>query len=282
MTGCAGRPIHAAFAPARLAHAHVDKLTEDRLVGAPYLTTSATPSARLGLGPGLETQPVARLAEIVLRDLDVLLDPEHRLLECEGDVRSEVDAALGARPPPRARAPKKRVEDVFEPEAAAETTEPAIEGGIDASVAEAIVGAALVSIAQHLVGLVDLFELVGRARRAVAVRDDGRTRACGRHGGCHPPSPSAARPELRSSRAYSSPLCERGGARSPTPISYTSLNSPSTVPSSPPLPPCRPPGCPSWPCPYTAVPSFCIASFRLFVAARIWSLSLLRARRAVQ
>ncbi len=106
----------------------------------------------------------------MLRDLDFFLDTEDCFFERECQVRPKIGSALRPRSSTCSGAAEERVEDVLEPEASAEAAKAAVEGRIDTRVAEAVVSAALIAVAQDLVRLVDLLELLGGGRIRVSVR----------------------------------------------------------------------------------------------------------------
>src|SRR5205085_11589216 len=96
-------------------------------------------------------------------------DPGEGLLEGDRDVVAEVVAAGGAAPGAAAHAaPEEGLEDLAE---ATETLEAPEAAGVDARVAEEVVGAPLVGIGEDRVGLGALLEAIGGLRIVrVAVR----------------------------------------------------------------------------------------------------------------
>src|SRR5439155_17297843 len=102
-------------------------------------------------------------------DLDLLLAAKDRLFERQGEIGPQVNPSLSAGPTTGAGPPEEGIEDVFKAESRVKSAKPAVERRVDAGVAEAVVGAPLVTVAQDLVGLVDLLEAVRGARLGVPV-----------------------------------------------------------------------------------------------------------------
>src|SRR5439155_24112261 len=102
-------------------------------------------------------------------DLDLLLAAKDRLFERQGEIGPQVNPSLSAGPTTGAGPPEEGIEDVFKAESRVESAKPAVERRVDAGVAEAVIGAPLVAVAQDLVGLVDLLEAVRGTRLGVPV-----------------------------------------------------------------------------------------------------------------
>jgi hypothetical protein len=96
----------------------------------------------------------------VSRHLDLVLTAKDSLCERDGQIVTEVLAALGSAPRRRtsSRATKKALKDVIDAKAKASEPRRSRSTALDASVPKAIVTSSPVLIAQYFVGLVDLFE----------------------------------------------------------------------------------------------------------------------------
>src|SRR5829696_8478500 len=150
-----------------------DHLPEHRLADRTDLAASLALRALDGVGPGLGTRPAAGLAASEDGELDLLLGPQHRLLEGDPEVVAQVAPGLGTGAAPGVgRAAEEGVEDVAE---AAESggVEPratALLPAAHAGAPEHVVLLAALRIGEDLVGLVDLLEPCLRLGLLVHVR----------------------------------------------------------------------------------------------------------------
>ena len=152
-----------AFAAAFSTGGDVDELTEEAAADAPHLAGAIAGVALGGGRAGLAGGAATALASLHALDCDLCLDAEGPVFEGQCDVDATVRTALcfaaGATGTPGVATAEKCVEDVAE---AAEVGafEPAADiEPLQAGVAEAVVGGALVGIGEHFVGLADLLEL---------------------------------------------------------------------------------------------------------------------------
>src|SRR5439155_4989673 len=157
-----------ALAAAVRARGHVGHLAEDRLHGATHLTGTSTGRTLRRLRDQPRTRAAALSAHSGAGHVDRAFRTEDRFLERDLDVHAQVIAALrsGASPPSGATA-EEHVEEV--------------EGGIEGErtevrrhpvggVPERVVALPLLRVAEHRVGLADLFEaLLGLLVPVVAV-----------------------------------------------------------------------------------------------------------------
>ena len=140
-----------AFAATHGARRDLGELAEDTLLASAYLAGPPALNAGVGRRARLGACAPAARADLVAPDLDLLLGTEDRLLEVDGDIDLKVGPpSRGRRRPARGPA-EEGVEDVSE---AAEVLEPVETAavGVDSGMAERVVAAALLRIAENLIG----------------------------------------------------------------------------------------------------------------------------------
>ena len=137
--------------------------------------------------PGSRARSLAAVASLHARDLDLGGQAEHRLFEGDFQIVADVFAALravatraAASPPNRSPKPKKSPR--MSPKSAKVSgLKPWLAGALHAGMAVAIVGGALLRVAQNAVGLGGFFEfLLGVGIVRIAIRVVLQWPACGK------------------------------------------------------------------------------------------------------
>src|SRR5258706_2091030 len=165
----------APLAATAIADHHIDALAEDGLLHAANLAGALAGAAALRAGAWLRAGAPAGLARLPARNLDLFLAAAHGVFEGDGQLIAQVCATLRSAAPRARRAGgrglKDRLENIAEAAEAEASERSAARGAaIDGGMAEAVVGLALLGIAEHLVPFVDLLEAFLGALLLVDIR----------------------------------------------------------------------------------------------------------------
>jgi hypothetical protein len=151
----------------------VDKRAENRLLNLSHLTGAVALGAAHGLGARFGTRALAAGAGLMAQNLNLLFAAKGCLFE--GNLETVLQVCTPAGSPPRAtsRAHAKAREEIFKDVFKTKATKTGIAGAgraLYASVTKAVIGGALLLVAQHLIGLADLFEALLGAGGFIHVR----------------------------------------------------------------------------------------------------------------
>ena len=135
------------------------KLAEHAALGAAHLAAAVARAARVDGGPGFVAGSGTTMTRFYSIDLHILVTTEYGFFKGQVDPLADVLAAarlVGG----TSAATEECVENVAEATERVESVKSAFAATIDTGVAEAVITGALLLIAEDLVGLVDLLELV--------------------------------------------------------------------------------------------------------------------------
>ena len=145
------------------------KLAEHAALRPPHLPDPIASAAGADFRTGLVPASGAGTARFSAGYFHVAVAAEHRLLEGQRNALADILAGSGLAGP-ASTAAKEGIENVAEPAEGVKAVKRTIAAAIHSCVSEAIIPGAFLLVAQHLIRLVNLFELVLSSRRFVPVR----------------------------------------------------------------------------------------------------------------